>query len=157
MTSKEALEKFAKRLHDDFEKWYEDWERIFRWWYLSLQLLAFVVSILTAVFAALSNKENFDNWVKYVLVILPIIGSVAIAVLSQLRLYDMWKLREQGRIQFQDLAIEADRLAAASNESESNAVYENLQKRMTEIESTQSASFFGLFTSNLVLELQKKP
>jgi hypothetical protein len=69
----------------------------------------------------------------------------------------LWKLREQGRIQFQDLAIEAERLAVGATEAECKVTHESLQKRLTEIESTQSASFFGLFSSDLVLELQRKP
>jgi len=44
-------------------------------------------------------------------------------------------------------------VAAAKTDEECTAVHEELQKRLKEIESTQSASFFGLFSSGLVLQI----
>jgi hypothetical protein len=84
-----------------------------------------------------------------------VLASICATLLSQLRLYDPWKLREQGRIQLQDLAIEARRRAADATDTECKTVYAELQKRLTEIESTQSASPFGLFRSDLILELKQ--
>jgi hypothetical protein len=116
----------------------------------------FLVSIATTLLAALSNKEQFDAWAKYLLVALPLVASIAVNLLSQVRIYDLWRLREQGRIQVQDLAIEARRRAAGATDEESKAAFADLQKRLTEIESTQSAGFFGLISSDLVLQLKQR-
>jgi hypothetical protein len=154
-TPREAVESFAKRIHEDFEKWYDEHEGICRRWYIGLQVLALLLSLATATIAALADEKAFGTWAKYALVILPLAASLVTSLLSQIRFYDLWKLREQGRIQFQDLAFEAERRAAAATDAECTAIHEELQKRVNEIESTQSASFFGLFSSDLVLQLRK--
>jgi hypothetical protein len=152
----EALASFAKRIHEDFEVWYERHERLFRFWYIGLQLFAFVVSILTAILAALADAEAFKNWAKYILVLLPVLGSIAISLITQLRLYDLWKLREEGRIQFQNLAIEAERRAAAAKtDEEATKIHEDIQKQLNEIESAQNVGFFGLFRSDFILQHKK--
>lgn len=153
----EALELFADKIEKEFERWYDRHEVICRWSFLGLQLFVFLVSIATALIAALSDKEQFGAWGKYVLVILPLLASIATTLLSQLRLYDLWKLREEGRIKLQDLAIEARRRAAGASDDECKVVHAELQKRLNEIETAQSTSFFGLFSSDLLLELRKKP
>ena len=154
-TPQEALELFADKIERDFERWYERHEGICRWSYLGLQFFVFTVSIATALVAALSDREQFAAWGKYILVALPLLASVATSLLTQLRLYDLWKLREEGRIQLQDLAIEARRRAAGATDDECKAVHADLQKRLNTIESSQSASFFGLFSAGLILELKK--
>jgi len=84
----------------------------------SLQIIGLAISFATSIIAALSDKEDFERWAKYALVILPLIASLVSSILTQLRLYDLWKLREDGRIRFQDLSIEGERRAAAANSDE---------------------------------------
>jgi hypothetical protein len=156
-TPKEAVETFSRRIREEYETWYERHEAICRWWYLGLQLVVFLVSVTTAIIAALTDAAAFTAWAKYALVALPIVSSVAMTLVTQVRLYDLWKLREEGRIQCQDLAIEGERLAAAATtDAECTKVHGDLQKRLNEIESTQSASFFGLFRADLIVELKRK-
>lgn len=157
-TPREAVDSLAKRIHEEFEKWYEDHEGICRRWYLGLQISALVISFATAVIAALADEKAFGIWAKYALVTLPLASSLVTSVLTQIRFHDLWKLREEGRIQFQDLAIEAERRAAAAKtDDECTAIHAELQKRLNEIESTQSASFFGFLRPDLVLQQRKNP
>jgi hypothetical protein len=152
----EALERFADKIENEFERWYVRHEAICRCCYLSLQFAIFLVSIATTLLAALSDKEQFAAWGKYLLVALPLLAAIATSLLSQLRLYDMWKLREEGRIQFQDLAIEARRRAAGATDDDCKAVHAELQKRLKDIESAQSVGFFGLLSPNFVLQVKQK-
>ena len=156
-TPREALAAFSNVVQAKFEPWYDLHSRRCYQWYLGLQLLMFVASIATAVFAALSNGKNFDSWAKYVIVLLPLVGATATTILSQFRLYDLWKLREEGRIQIQAIVLEADRRAAsATSETECAQIHKELADRVNKIEQDQSVSFFSLYKSDMVLSMKQQ-
>jgi FtsH-binding integral membrane protein len=153
-TPREALERFASRITPEYEDWYERHATMCYRWYLALQLVVFLSSVIVAVIAALSNSSNYDRWPKYVMVILPLIGALATALLTQVRFYDLWKLREDGRIQMQALAMEAERrAAAAADDAQCSKIHEELERRITETEVKQAASFFGLYGSDFTLKM----
>jgi hypothetical protein len=155
-TPREALEAFSHRVHAEFESWYDCHSTNCYRWYLVLQLLVFISSLAVAVIAALSNGADYEKWAKYLIVTLPLVTALANTVLIQLRLYDLWKLREEGRIQVQAIALEAVRRAAsAKTDEDCSRIHEELEQRLNQIESSQGASFFGLYKAGLVLELKK--
>ena len=150
-TSRQALAAFAATVKNDFESWYERHARACYRWYIMLQAVVFVSSIITAVIAALSNGKNFDLWAKYVVVVLPLLGAFATTLLSQLQLYQLWRLREEGRIAFQAIALDADLLGpAAKTDEECSKIHEGLLCRLNEVEVRQSATFFGLYKDMVI-------
>ena len=154
-TSREALESFGNVVKKDFEPWYDRHAKGCYRYYLALQFGALISSLTAAIFAALSTGQTFDAWAKYVIVILPVVGALFSSLLSQLRLYDLWKLREQGRIQVQALSFEAQRrLATADSEQECSRIHEELERRLNEIEAAQSVTFFQLYKADTVLQVK---
>jgi hypothetical protein len=126
--------------------------------YWTLQLTVLLSGFLTSVVAVIVQQQAFASWGKWVLVILPAVGSLAAACLLQFRTYELWRLREEGRIAFQDLAISGQRLlASAKTNEECSAIHADLQKKTAEIELTQSDSFFGLFRADFISRYQPAP
>jgi hypothetical protein len=151
VTSCEALRGFVDELHRDYEVWYSKSTRRVMRTYSALQGLSLLSGFLTSVLTALTTKEMFGtNW-RIVLIVLPSIGSLAATALLQFRVYDLWQLREDARIAFQDLVIEGrKRLAAAKNKQECYEIHESLQLRATAIEKENKDRFFALTRSTFV-------
>lgn len=147
---RETLSQFVASLHRDYEIWYAKSVRRVNRSYWILQMTVLLSGFATSVLGALIQKENV-TWFRWIIVAVPAIGSLAAAFLLQFRTYELWRLREQGRIGFQDLAITGQRLlAAASSDQQCSEIHAQLQARTTEIEQSQSSSYFGLFRSDFV-------
>lgn len=156
MTSYHDLKSFVEELDCEYGRWYaKSVRRCFVLWG-SLQLLAILSGFLTAIlaaFAAFSSDQKFPLLGRIVLVVLPLLGSLAATILLQFRVYDLWRLREQGRLAFQRLAAEGRRrLASASGEEACGQIYEDLQHRAMEVEEAQAGRFFGLWKGDFVGE-----
>jgi hypothetical protein len=148
---REALAGFVESLHSDYEVWYAKSVRRVNRWYWILQMAVLLSGFLTSVVAAVVEQQTFASWGKWVLVVMPAVGSLAAACLLQFRTYELWRLREQGRVAFQDLAITGQRLfPAAKTDEERSAIHADLQKKATEIEQTQNDSYFGLFRADFI-------
>ena len=155
-TPHEALEAFTSEVKNEYVTWYQRHETICRVVYLSLQLLVFLISIASAIVAALSDPEQFASWGKFVLVALPLATTVCTTLLTQAHVYDMWKLREQGRIEVQRIVFESAQLAAGATSDAARKIHHEMIERLMKIESVQSASFFGFFKSDFVLQVPAK-
>src|SRR5208283_1881419 len=106
--------------------------------YAILQMTALLSGFVTSVISAVVNEHAFGTWGKWVLIVTPALGSLAAACLLQFRVYELWRLREQGRIAFQNIALTGQRrLAFAKTEEECAKLYEELQQKTTEIEKAQ--------------------
>src|SRR5688572_27441093 len=112
-TAHAALKDYADELHASYEVWYAKAVRRMLVGYYGLQIMALLSGFAAALIAALADGEMLPR-IKPWLVALPLIGSLAAAVLSFFRVYDRWQLREDGRVAFQDLAAEARRLVATA-------------------------------------------
>ena len=145
-TSREALEVFIFHLGEVYYPWYErSVSRNYYLW-LSTQLIALLAGFGTAILAALLTEEQFRGLHagRIVLIVLPILSSVASTVLIQSRVNARWALREEGRRAFQTLLNDARKaFAAASSEAECKAIHEELNRKTEEIERSQSISFFA--------------
>ena len=153
----EALDAFASEVKNEYVTWYQRHETICRVSYLLLQLFIFLISIATAIVAALSDASQFASWGKFVLVALPLATTIATTVLSQAHVYDMWKLREQGRIEVQRIVFESSQRSAGASPEEAGKIHAELIERLMSVESAQSSSFFGFFKSDFVLAVPKTP
>ena len=154
----QALDAFIAELHREYEGWYVKATRRTYKWYGGLQILALLSSFVTAVISATISKEAFDSWGKAVLIGLPMLGGLAASVISQFKLYDMWRLREDGRLAFQELVSEGRcRLAGAADEAACNAIHLDLHTRAQAAERAQAGGFFGFFSSTTVAEFRNAP
>ena len=152
---REALARFVASLHSDYEVWYAKSVRRVNRAYWMLQMTVLLSGFLTSVVAAAVAIQALASWWRWVLVAMPAVGFLAAACLLQFRTYELWRLREQGRIAFQDLAIAGQRLlAAAKTDNECSVIHKDLQKSATEIEQTQCVSFFGLISADFVSKYQ---
>lgn len=154
----QALDAFISELHCDYEDWYIDATRCTYRWYGALQLIALLSSFVTAVISATISKDAFDAWGKAVLIGLPMLGGLAASVISQFKLYDMWRLREDGRLAFQELVSEGRcRLAGAADEAACNAIHQDLHTRAQAAERAQAGGFFGFFSATTIAEFRNAP
>jgi hypothetical protein len=147
----DGLRGFIEELDKDYVRWYaKSVRRCYLLWG-SLQLLAILAGFITAILAALSGEEWSSSAQRAALVVLPLMGSVAATALLQFRVYDLWRLREEGRLAFQRIVAEGRRrVAAASGEENCEQIYADLQARAMEVEEAQALKFFGLWRSNFV-------
>ncbi|MCC6926795.1 hypothetical protein [Novosphingobium sp.] len=153
-----ALTDFITELKGEYEGWYVKATRRTYKWYAGLQVLVLLSSFVTAVISATISKEMFDGWGKAVLICLPMIGGLAAGVISQFKLYDMWRLREDGRLAFQELVSEGRcRLAGARDEADCNSIHLDLHKRAQAAERAQAGGFFGFFSAATIAEFRNAP
>lgn len=142
----DALEAYVTHLERVYYPWYE--RSVSRNYYLWLfaQLIALFSGFGTALLAAILNEGQFRGFQtgRIVLVVLPIVGSLASTVLIQSRVNARWRLREEGRIAFQSLVTEGRRrFAAAKSNEEWTTIHEDLERRTEELEKSQSLGFFA--------------
>ena len=142
LSPREALERYADELHENYEKWYEGSKtRVGVCWQL-LQIAAYFAGFAAALLAALKPGQEYTAWK----ITLPLIGSFASSLIVQFRLRELTEAREQGRISFQLLTeLARQRLASARTEEECAAIHKELAERAHDIESAQSSRFFTLF------------
>jgi hypothetical protein len=78
------------------------------------------------------------------LIVLPALSSAVTYIAVQTRINDLYQLREDGRRSIQNLYYEArGRHAAATTPHADVAIYQDIVKRVDEIEQQQSTSFFS--------------
>lgn len=155
--NREALESFIYELHRDYEIWYAKTCRLnYRIWY-ALQLLSLLSGFFTSIFVAFQSKENWSPTIKIICILIPLIGSLAATVILQFKIFETWKLREQGRISFQNLVnYGRSELLKCKNEEEYQKLYEILTLKTNDIENSQADYFFSLYGSNFIASFRTK-
>lgn len=139
------LHALAVRVHRDYEVWYAKSVRRVGFSCMALQGITMLTGFATACLAALTSPNEFGGWTKASMVLLPAIGSLAAGLVVQLRLHDLWRLREDGRISFQDLALQVEGLArSVGTDDDLKQAFEMIRLRILGIETDQSRRFFGL-------------
>lgn len=152
---KQELEKYIVELHKDYEVWYaKSVRKTFRWWWF-LQVMSLLSGFTFALIAALVAADVFQPGTIYktyaviALVVLPALSALAANTVIQFRVYDIWRLREKGRISFQNLVIEGRRrLSTAKTEEDYADIFAELQDRANKIEFSQSEDFFSFNKSD---------
>jgi hypothetical protein len=149
-TPKEALESYLNHLRYAYYTWYARSVRRNYILWLTAQIMALCASFGTALAAALMSDDSFKGLAagRITLVVLPVLGWLAATVTAQSRVYQRWKLREEGRRQFQFLWDDGmRRFAAATSPQEYSAIHADLVKQANHIEDGQSVGFFDLAPS----------
>jgi hypothetical protein len=150
-----GLTKYVEHLHT-YSIWYAESVRRYAVAFYGLQLTVILAGFLTAVLAAF--EEQIGLQIRPAIVILPLLGSLAAGALYQFRVYDLWRLREDGRIAFQDLDTEARRrLAAVTDEADCSRAHEELQQQATKIERDQADRFYAVRDSKSLAIFTKTP
>jgi len=153
-----ALRAFLAELRKDYERWYVRATRRSYRWYIALQVTILATSFAAAVVAAIADRNNFSSWMRTALIVLPLLGALASSILTQAKLYDQWRLREDGRLKFQELVSEGrQRLASTEDSALLSAAHRELHERAQRIEREQADGFFAFFTSGSTATFQNPP
>jgi len=155
----EKLDEFVNELHTEYELWYaKSVRRNYLWWYI-LQIVSAISGLFFALASAIAvsgvlkdtpNSTNDNPKLTMLLVLLPALSSACANIIIRFRIYDLWMIREQGRIKFQKLHKEAlGKAASAKDDNERSALYQDLVERAEIIENEQQTRFFSIAGSDL--------
>ena len=111
------------------------------WNYRAWHIAAFAgiaISVAAAIIAELIDGKLFDMWGKPTLTILPLIGTGIAAVGHVCKFREREALREEGRIEVEDIIANAKSLAASAKEEEDfKAAYHAVRERSYVLERKQ--------------------
>ncbi len=152
---KSQLMLFIEQLHTEYEAWYTvSVRRNYKWWY-ALQVASAVAGLLFALASAVSVSNVFKlpeqdkSYFTLFLVLLPAFSSACANIVIRFRIYDLWMIREQGRIAFQELYQEAiARATDLADDEQCRKLYLELVKRTKQIEDDQQVRFFSIGRSD---------
>ncbi|HLG13801.1 MAG TPA: hypothetical protein VJH03_04635 [Blastocatellia bacterium] len=111
--SKDAFEQYVLKLEREYAPWYKRASTFNKVMWVIGQSTAILAGAITAFIAALVGEGQFAN-LKWLLVLLPLVGAFATALLAQTRVRDILALRESGREHIETL-IEAAKATYAAN------------------------------------------
>jgi hypothetical protein len=103
--AKEAFEQYILKLEREYAPWYKRTSTFNKVMWVIGQSTAILAGTITAFVAALVGEREFAD-LRWLLVLLPLIGAFATALLAQTRVRDILALRESGREHIETL-IEA--------------------------------------------------
>src|SRR5947208_15374448 len=95
-TPREELQRYIVEVESGDLRWYTRaaWVH-YRFW-LFMELVALVAGFLAAIVAGLIQDEVFKTYGRWLLVIIPAVGSLAGSMLAVFRFREMEDLRERG-------------------------------------------------------------
>jgi hypothetical protein len=143
---KKALQEYFTYLETEYQ-WYERAAKLHNIVWIVFQGILIISSILTALIAALAHEETFKSydWLRMLLVVLPLLGVFATTILSQIGTRDLLKLREKGR---QDIRTIIDHgqteFAAATTTERYTTIHRDLVAKMDMLDNEQTDGFFSL-------------
>jgi hypothetical protein len=152
-----SLQIFINKIHTDYEIWYAKVCRLnYRVWY-SLQLVSLLSGFLTSIFVAFQTPETWTPTIKIVCIIIPLIGSLAATIVLQFKVFETWKLREEGRISFQNLVNYSNsQVLKCKSQEDFQKLFEEITLKTNEIENEQANKFFSLYGSNFLASFTTK-
>jgi len=142
-TSCQEFQEFVKLMDKRKEAILKEKERAYWYWFVAqwTVLLAGAVGSLIAVWV---RKESYEGGMKFAIVALPALSSLGSAVLVNLRLHDLWRIRDEGRIKFEEVAQRGHiRLGACTSAQECQKAHEDLAKEFNAIEASITAQWFA--------------
>jgi hypothetical protein len=120
-------------------------------------LSGFAFAVIAALVAAdVFTGTRYKMLSVIGLIVLPALSALAANTVIQFRVYDIWRLREKGRISFQDLVVEGRRrIRSVKSEQDCAVIFEELEKKAHEIEFSQSESFFSFTKSDFISKFSR--
>jgi hypothetical protein len=114
------------------------------WYWFAAQWTVLLTGALGSLIALSVQKENYTGWFKFAIVALPALSSLAATVLTTLRLHDLWRIRDEGRVKFTDVAQRGHiRLGACTSAQECQKAHEELEKEFSTIEKSMTEQWFA--------------
>ncbi len=107
-------------------------------WHIAAAI-PFLSSVITAAVAGLMDVvDMFKTSGRVMLVVLPVMGTIASGFLYLYKFREKEALREEGRIELEDLiAVAKSLMASARNEEEYAAAFHRVRERFRHLELTQ--------------------
>jgi hypothetical protein len=152
-----SIQVFISKIHTDYEIWYAKICRLnYRIWY-SLQLISLLSGFLTSIFVAFQTQASWTPTIKIICIVIPLVGSLAATIVLQFKIFETWKLREEGRISFQNLVnFSNSQILKCKSQEDFQKLFEEITLRTNEIENDQSNKFFSLYGSNFLASFTTK-
>jgi hypothetical protein len=126
--------------------WYVRWTNFNKnLWNLS-NVAIMILGAATSILAALNRPGGAQDpltWTDSLTIAMPALASLLSAILVQWRVYEKWQLREEGRIDLEELLCEAHLIRVDEPEKTLKKAIE-LRRRAITIERTQANRFFAL-------------
>ena len=151
---KEAVASYIASITDDYYKWYDNQKNSNKNWWSTLNFMIIGASVITTIMAALQTSEiafikEHLTTVHILLVLIPLIGTAASAVLMQTKALELYNLREKGREEIQFLVDEGKRrYAACKADEEYTLLHEYLVQEVRKVEQSQANDFFSTAGNN---------
>ena len=135
---RQQLQLYISELKTSNLPWYESVSSRQHFYWNTCSFLSVVAGFAASIVAAFISEGAFKDYGKILLIVLPAIGSLAAALLTQFRFEEFEDLREVGRIEIQDMIDWASgQLAGANDEARCLEDYEELRKKVTDLETRQ--------------------
>ena len=143
---KDAFARYILELEHSYQPWYERASRFNKIMFVIGQGTAILAGATTAFVAALVvDKQEFAE-VKWLLVLLPLVGAFATALLAQTGVRDILALRENGRQQIEAL-IDTARAAYAARAASEEAItklHNDLISEVSRLEKQQALDILSI-------------
>jgi len=148
---KELLTSYIDLIYTRYQKGYVKYsrahERLWQWSTLAIIVLGFVPSFVLGIQGVYKSEGPGYELLKTGP---PIIASLLAAVLTTFKVYEKFRIREQGRLYFTDLVTEARiKLAQCKTNEDYLALHEYLRRRVTSEQYRQMMSYLGLHDEKL--------
>lgn len=144
---REALRRYILELDSKYYPWYDRASRRLKWCWALGQATALLAGVLASIIAAAAKEDVFSRFgfLRTALVVLPIVGALASALLAQTRARELFTLRERGRETMQALIsrAEADYAAASADPERLTKIHADLVNAVSRLEREQAATFFS--------------
>ena len=144
---KSACESYIATLEREFQPWYNRASNVDKYLFAFLQLVAILAGAGTSVLAALAPDLQGAKWA---LIVLPLVGALATAIVAQTRAADILALRERGREQFQSLVSQARAdfaAVGAGRPDDFTSLHKRLVNETSEIEKQQATDLLSIARS----------
>jgi hypothetical protein len=141
-----ALQAYVEDLKTDYYPWYLRATNLHSWLWAIGQGVAIVASLSAALVAALTTQQQFAEYTRGVLVVLPLVGTFASSLVLQTKVRELLSLRERGRERIQTLIsmAQADFADAHGDDKKVTAIHKALVESVSQLEREQSLEFFAV-------------
>lgn len=137
-----------RKLEEEEQPFYAKTATWSYWGWHIVSVAGVVISVSAAITAELIDGRQFDVWGKPALTILPLIGTGVAAVAHLCKFREKEALREEGRIEVEDIIANAKSLAASAKDEEGfRGAYHDVRQRAYVLERKQHALDVALRSS----------
>ena len=137
-THSEVIAELIEKLESDVLTYYEGAsESAYRAWTITAGI-AFLSSVASALTAALISDASFGTYGKSLLVVIPVIGAAATGLLHLYKFREKEALREEGRIEVEDIILNAKSLlSSCTSENDAKVAFQQIRERYRQLELNQ--------------------